>query len=307
MITSVSNPRVKEVVKLRSRRTRDRQRRFVVEGTRELSCATDSGLALETLYYCEDLLADAGRPVVDRVAATDATCQPTSRAVFEKMSYRRTPDGMLGVAPTPDLRLERLPAADDAVWLIAAGIEKPGNLGAMLRTADAAGVAGMVVADPTTDVFNPNVVRASMGTLFTVPVAVANVDDVRDWLETRQIRAIVARPDAVVEYHRAEFRGAVAITVGSEHSGLDAGWSPPRHEAVRIPMAGSRGLPERRHSRRRAAIRSVPTAPGTRLDAPNSRPVTPWRRARPWGTNSVSSRAASVHARMALVPRRASR
>ena len=238
MITSVRNPRVKEVVKLRDRRHRDRQRRFVVEGTRELSCATDSGLALATLYYCEELLADGGRRVVDRVAATEADCQPTSRAVFEKMSYRRTPDGILAVAPTPDLRLERLPAADDAVWLIAAGIEKPGNLGAMLRSADAAGVAGVVVADTATDVFNPNVVRASLGTLFTVPVAVATVMAVRRWLETRGIRTVAASPDAPLAYYEANLRGDVAIIVGSEHTGLDAVWTNSPGQSVRIPMHG---------------------------------------------------------------------
>ena len=198
----------------------------------------DSGLPLATLYYCEELLADGGRSVVDRIAATQAECQPTSRAVFERMSYRNTPDGVLGVAQMPELDLERLPERDDALWLVAVRIEKPGNLGAMLRTADAAGVAGMVVADPTTDVFNPNVVRASMGTLFSVPVAVASGEDVLDWLEMRRIRVVVGRPDAVVEYHRAELGGAVAITVGSEHSGVGAGWSSPRHEAVRVPMAG---------------------------------------------------------------------
>jgi len=238
VLSSVGNPRVKDVVRLRDRRNRDRERRFVVEGTRELSCATDSGMALATLYYCEELLADSGRSVVERIAATEAECQPTSRSVFEKMSYRRTPDGVLGIAPTPDLELERLPASDGALWLVAAGIEKPGNLGAMLRTADAAGVAGVVVADPTTDVFNPNVVRASMGTLFSVPVAVASAGDVRDWLQTRRIRAVAGRPDAVVAYTEADLRGAVAIVVGSEHQGLDAGWTVRGGEAVRIPMSG---------------------------------------------------------------------
>ena len=238
MITSVSNPRVKEVVKLRSRRTRDRQRRFVVEGTRELSCATDSGLALETLYYCEELLAAAGRSIVDRLAATDADCQPTSRIVFERMSYRRTPDGVLGVAPTADLELERLAVPDGALWLVAAGIEKPGNLGAMFRSADAVGAAGVLIADAATDVFNPNVVRASMGTLFSVPVAAASASDVRQWLQTRGIRPVAARPDAVVAYTHADLRGAVAVVVGSEHLGLDADWSVPGAETVRIPMAG---------------------------------------------------------------------
>lgn len=238
MLTSVRNPRVKEVVKLRSRRHRDRQRRFVVEGTRELSCATDSGLALATLYYCEELLADGGRSVLDRIAAADVDCQPTSRTVFERMSYRHTPDGVLGVAPMPDLELGLLPAIDDALWLVAAGIEKPGNLGAMLRSADGAGVAGMLIADAATDVFNPNVVRASMGTLFSVPVAAASASDVRQWLETRSIRAVAARPDAVVEYTQADLRGAVAVVVGSEHLGLGTGWSAPGSETVRIPMSG---------------------------------------------------------------------
>ena len=238
MLTSVRNPRVKDVVKLRNRRHRDRERRFVVEGARELSCAADSGLTLATLYYCEELLADGGRSVVERIAATEADCQRTNRTVFERMSYRQTPDGVLGVAPMPDLELGRLPETDDALWLVAAGIEKPGNLGAMLRTADAAGVAGMVVADPATDVFNPNVVRASMGTLFSVPVAVGSASDVRHWLEARRIRIVAARPDAVVAYTEADLSGAVAIVVGSEHQGLGNAWSAPGTEAVRIPMSG---------------------------------------------------------------------
>ncbi len=238
MLTSVRNPRVKDVVKLRNRRHRNRARRFVVEGTRELSCATDSGLPLATLYYCEELLADDARSVVERITATEADCQPTSRAVFEKMSYRRTPDGVLGVAPMPDLDLGRLPETDNALWLVAAGIEKPGNLGAMLRTADAAGAAGVVVADAATDVFNPNVVRASLGTLFSVPVAAASAGDVRDWLQTRRIRVVAGRPDAVVDYTQADLSGAVAIVVGSEHQGLGDAWSGPGAESVRIPMSG---------------------------------------------------------------------
>lgn len=237
MLTSVRNPRVKEAVKLRNRRQRDRQRRFVIEGVRELACATDAGFALESLYYCDELLTDPeGRNVVDRVSAS-VDCQATSRAVFERMSYRHTPDGVLGVAPIPNLELGGLPGVDDGLWLIAVSIEKPGNLGAMLRSADAAGAAGVVVADPTADVFNPNVVRASIGTLFSVPVAVAGADDVRGWLEARGIRAVVACPEGHVEYSETDLRGAVAIVVGSEHKGLDAAWSASGR-VVRIPLYG---------------------------------------------------------------------
>lgn len=239
MLTSFRNPRVKDVVKLRNRRQRDRERRFVIEGQRELACAADAGFALEAVYYCEDLFADNdARDLVARLAETGVDSQPTRRAVFEKMSYRHTPDGLLAVAAALDLSLARLPQLKDALWLVAAAIEKPGNLGAMLRCADAAGVAGLLVADPATDVFNPNVVRASVGTLFSVPIAVGTTDDVRDWLETHHVRIVAARPDADVDYTQADLRGALAIVVGSEHDGLGSAWSPPRCEAVRIPMAG---------------------------------------------------------------------
>ena len=239
MLSSVHNPRVKDVVRLRNRRHRDRSRRFVVEGLREITRALDAGVPLEVLYYCDELLArDRGQRILDHLAGTDTACQPTSPAVFERMSYRHNPDGVLAVAPMPDLELDRLPTMRDAVWLIAAGIEKPGNLGAMLRSADAAGAAGVVAADPATDVFNPNVVRASLGTLFTVPVAVGTASGVRGWLEARRIGAVLARPDAQLEYTEADLRGAVAFVVGSEHGGLGGEWSMSGSRAVRIPMRG---------------------------------------------------------------------
>ena len=239
MLTSFRNPRVKDVVKLRNRRQRDRQGRFVIEGQRELACASDGGLTPEAVYYCEDLYDDSGaRDLLARVAETGLDCQQTSRAVFEKMSYRHTPDGLLGVAATPDLSLDRLPQPENALWLVAATIEKPGNLGAMLRGADAAGCAGVLVADPATDVFNPNVVRASIGTLFNVPVAVGKADEVREWLEMHRVSIVAARPDADVDYTQADLRGNLAIVVGSEHEGLGSAWSQPGCKAVRIPMAG---------------------------------------------------------------------
>ena len=239
MLTSVRNQRVKDVVKLRNRRQRDRQGRFVIEGQRELACAADAGFTLEAVYHCEDLFVDNdARDLVARVAEVAVDCQQTSRAVFEKMSYRHTPDGLLGIATAPDLSLARLPQPEDALWLVASAIEKPGNLGAMLRCADAAGSAGVLVADPATDVYNPNVVRASVGTLFSVPIAVGTAEDIRDWLETRRVRIVTARPDGDVDYTQADLRGNLAIIVGSEHDGLGSAWSQPGCEAVRIPMAG---------------------------------------------------------------------
>lgn len=238
MLTSPTNARVKRVVKLRARRHRDRERRFVIEGFRELHSAWRAGFAVEEVFYCEQHFAARGeRELVAGLRDTGAVCEATNAAVFAKLSYRHTPDGLLAVAATPELTLSRLDVPRDSLWLVAANIEKPGNLGAMLRTADAAGVSGVLVADPATDPFNPNVVRASVGTLFSVPLAVARADDVRVWLAEHGVRVVATSPTATTDYAEADLSGSVAIVVGGEHAGLDAEWVTGA-ETVRIPMAG---------------------------------------------------------------------
>lgn len=244
MLASLRNPRVKDVVKLRNRRYRDRQRRFVVEGRRELACALSANFPVQTVYHCaafhgpEDESREA--QLLRDFAAVGSDCVATSQAVFEKMSYRRSPDGLLGVAAMPLLALEQLePAQRDgpALWLVATGIEKPGNLGAMLRCVDAVGGSGLLLADPVADVFNPNVVRASVGALFAVAVAVASAAQVRAWLNARGVRLFAASPDAATCYTEPAYAGDVAFVVGGESQGLDADWLA-HGDAVRIPMSG---------------------------------------------------------------------
>lgn len=238
MLTSVANARVKEVVKLRTRRRRDSAGRFIVEGVQELRAAWRAGFPLETVYYSEGHFSGRGEPeLLKRLAAAGAVCEATGKAVFAKLSYRRTPDGLLAVAAIPPMDLASMAVPPDALWLVAANIEKPGNLGAMLRSADAAGAAGVLVADPATDPFNPNVVRASVGTLFSVPLAVAGATEVRAWLAAREIRLVATSPDAATDYAAADLRGGVAVVVGGEHGGLDPSWLAGG-ETVRIPMAG---------------------------------------------------------------------
>ena len=244
MLASLRNPRVKDVVKLRNRRYRDRQRRFVVEGRRELACAQDAGFPVQTVYYCEAFHSDPGdggeAQLLHRFAAAGSECVATSQAVFEKMSYRRSPDGLLGVAAMPSLALDGLALGQrdgNALWLVAAGVEKPGNLGAMLRCVDAVGGNGLLLADPVADVFNPNVVRASVGALFAVAVAVASAADIRAWLNGRGVRVFAASPDAATIYTEPAYDGDVAFVVGSESKGLNADWLA-HGKAVRIPMFG---------------------------------------------------------------------
>lgn len=238
MLTSTANARVKSVARLRERRHRDRTGRFVIEGRRELAAAASGGWPVETVFYCESLFAGRGeRELIERLAGQGAVCEAASAAVFGKMSYRHTPDGLLAVAETPGCALADLPAADAGLWLVAARIEKPGNLGAMLRSADAAGAAGVLLADARTDPFNPNVVRASVGALFTVPLAVDDAAAVRAWLAARSIRILAASPVGARAYYEADFSGAAALVIGSEDAGLDAEWLAAG-DAVRIPMAG---------------------------------------------------------------------
>ena len=244
MLTSLRNPRVKDVVRLRNRRYRDSERRFVIEGRRELACAIAAGFPVQTVFHCEDFYADKNeRQLIERLATAGATCEATSSAVFERLSYRHTPDGVIGVAAMPALDLAALPPApransgDGSLWLVVTAIEKPGNLGAMLRSADAAGATGVLLADPVVDVFNPNVIRASVGTLFNVPLAVANDAAARRWLDERGIRVYVSSPDAAELYTSRDLSGDVALVVGSESAGLDDRWLTI-YQGLRIPMAG---------------------------------------------------------------------
>lgn len=238
LLTSLQNARVKHVVRLRQRRAREREGRFVVEGWRELKRAADAGADIETVFHCDALhRGDEERDLVRRVGGEGVELQATNAEVFRKMSYRQGPDGLLGVVAAWDLALERLAVPANGLWLVAEGIEKPGNLGAMLRSADATG-AGVIVADPTTDVFNPNVIRASIGTLFTVPLAVATSEEVRAWLGEHAIQPFTATPEATTSYTEADLTGAVALVVGSEHAGLSPTWREAQAKSVSIPMSG---------------------------------------------------------------------
>ena len=245
MLTSLANPRVKAAARLRSRRQRRRQGRFLVEGRREIAAALDAGWPLETVFYCADLFAERGAEknkdedaVLEACAAQGVACAATGPAAFRKMAYRENPDGLLAVAAVPTTTLAGLPppGATPALYLVAAGVEKPGNLGAMLRSAAAAGATGVLAADSVVDVFNPNVVRASLGALFRVPVVVANGKSVRKWLVARDVRLVAASPGASTSYDRANWRGNVAIAVGSETAGLGEDWLASA-EQVAIPMA----------------------------------------------------------------------
>ncbi len=243
-ITSLQNPRIKSAVRLRDRRHRDRENRFRIEGFREVLRAVQSGLPLDELFYSsEHFLGDNEPSLIDQaVAECGALAVEVAKSVFEKLSYRDRPDGLIATAPIPNWDLANLEAKtslpSNPLILVVQAIEKPGNLGTMLRTADASGVDAVIVCDHCTDLWNPNVVRASVGTLFTVPVAHGESETVRLWLQSHQVSLVTTTPDAKQLHWQADMKRSVALVIGSEQYGLDQHWLAKSDQKIRIPMHG---------------------------------------------------------------------
>jgi TrmH family RNA methyltransferase len=239
-ITSPANPRIKHLVRLRERRERDRSGLFLVEGYRELRRALEAGVEVTELYACPDLyLGENEGALVEAAARAGAEVVAVAEAPFRKASYRDRPEGLLGVAHQFPTGLERLAPGPDPLLLVVEAIEKPGNLGTMLRTAEAAGAAAVIVCDPATDPFNPNVVRASLGTLFSVPLAVADTPGTIRRLRALGIRTVATTPSTSRPHWEADLTGPVAVVVGSEQYGLSAAWLEAADLRVVIPMPGS--------------------------------------------------------------------
>lgn len=242
LITSPANPRLKALAGLRRRRTREAEGRTLIEGYEELGLALDSGVVPHALYYSPELMNSTALAddLVDRVSTLGGELVQLSRAAFEKAAYREGPDGFLAVVTTVDRRCADLSAGLPAnpLVLVCQGVEKPGNLGAMLRTADAAGVDAVVAADPVTDWGNPNTVRASKGTVFSVPVASDTTAATREWLAAHSIPLLAATPDTEVLHTDVDYTGPAAIAVGAEKTGLTEDLLAAADHRVRIPMVG---------------------------------------------------------------------
>jgi RNA methyltransferase, TrmH family len=235
-IMSLQNERVKFAVSLQNRRDRDKAGLFLIEGYRELKRAVDAGRKIQTVFVCPELF--LGKNEEELIRACKALVLECSKEVFAKMSYRDRPDGMLAIAPQHHLDLEDLVLKENPFLLVAESIEKPGNLGSILRSSDAAGVDGVIVCDRTTDIHNPNVVRSSIGTLFTVPVLEADGMSTLSFLKKNKIALVAATPHAKQEFTQVDLTVPLAIVVGTEQYGLSENWMNQADIAVRIPMCG---------------------------------------------------------------------
>ncbi len=237
-ITSPANPRIKHLVTLRRRRVRDDEHVTLVEGFEELDLALTAGVRPEAVFYSPEFGRAEHPPMLTRVAERGADVIRVSKEVFSKVAYRESPDGWLAVVPAVRSDLVALQVGANPLVLICQGVEKPGNLGAILRTADAAGVSAVIATDPVTDWGNPNVIRASKGTVFSVPVAAGTSAQVLAWLSEQQIKLVATSPDARVLLTGADLTPPTAIAVGSESAGLSADWLAFADVKVRIPMFG---------------------------------------------------------------------
>lgn len=238
-ITSLQNPKVKLAVKLKDRRDRDKTALFLIEGYRELTRAIRGNERLEALFFCPSLfLGENENALIEGLEKEGVELFEASEAVFRHLSYRDRPDGLLAIATMQRKSLSSLPLSKNPFFVVAEAIEKPGNLGTILRSADGAGADGVIVADKCTDIFNPNVVRSSVGTLFTVPVVEAPALETLHWLINNGIQIVAATPEATLSYTQADFKGPVAIVVGTEQYGLSPLWREKATIKVKIPMCG---------------------------------------------------------------------
>jgi RNA methyltransferase, TrmH family len=241
VIASVTNPRVKRLVRLRDRRDRDDEGVFIVEGYRAIRRMLDQQITPTELYLGRDWFQGENEAsLIDDAARAGTRVIELGREAFAKCAYRDRPDGLLAVVAQWDHSLKWLAAQlpTTPFVLVVEAIEKPGNLGTILRSADAAGVNAVILCDPVTDLFNPNVVRSSTGVLFAVPVVVAESAEVRSFLRAQSIRTVATTPGARQRYTDADLTGPLAIVMGSEMHGLSDAWLAEADETVVIPMAG---------------------------------------------------------------------
>ncbi len=235
-ITSVQNPKIKNIVKLQQKSSeRKKQNLVVIEGMREISLAIKSGIQLNTLFICPDIIS------YDDVVVElkfDGQSFEISKEVFEKLAYRGSTEGLIALAEPKQLKLGNIELRENPLVIVIESVEKPGNLGAILRTADAANVDAVIICDPLTDIYNPNVIRSSVGCVFTNQVVACSSDETINWLKEKGIKSFAAALTANKYYHEKDFTQPTAIVMGTEADGLTEKWLKDADEKIIIPMSG---------------------------------------------------------------------
>ena len=238
-ITSTGNPRIKEIVKLKEHSARKKSGLILVEGHREITRALESNVHLKEFFMCKDMIKTfEQRELIKKISLLGTPTIETFKDVYQKISYGERQEGLLAVCKANIFSLNDLPQKENLLFVVVEDVEKPGNLGAILRTADAAGVDGVIVCDLKTDVYNPNVIRSSLGTVFTNKIVVTSKDTAFQFLKSHQVTSVASTPSAPLSYTHANFNRSIAVIMGSEQNGLSDFWLKKASVQVKIPMKG---------------------------------------------------------------------
>lgn len=233
-LTSVRNPKIKELVSLQQKSSlRREQGLFVVEGRRELRHCIDAGFLLDSVFFCPE----AGDGILPEIPS-ECRIFEVSAEVYEKIAYREGTEGIIAEVKTRTLSLEDLDPGGNPLIMVLESVEKPGNLGAVLRSADASGADAVIVCDPKTDLFNPNLIRASIGAVFTVPTVCCTSEEAIKWLKAKGIKIFTAQLQDSAWYYETDFSQGSAIIMGTESTGLTDKWRESADSHIRIPMLG---------------------------------------------------------------------
>lgn len=231
-INSLQNEKIKNIVKLRaSGREREQQGLFLIEGAREISLALKSGVEIKNIFYSQDYIKQELK--IDAEKAIEV-----SKKVFTKISYRENPDGFLAVAELREKKFSDIKLSARPLVIILEAVEKPGNLGAILRTAEAAGAEAVIINDAKTDIYNPNVIRASQGAVFMVPTILSSAGQTIKFCESNKIKMFAASPAAKKQYTEINYNDGCAIVLGAEDKGLSEQWLKQADEKIKIKMSG---------------------------------------------------------------------
>ncbi|MDR3094872.1 MAG: RNA methyltransferase [Bacteroidales bacterium] len=235
MISSIQNPGIKALLKLDKAHERRKQGLFVMEGSRELSLAVAGGVVVRQLFVCEEMLSE---PSLSLVRSLNVPTETVSAAVFEKLTYRSGSDGIVALAVARRLSLSAIRLSANPFVIVLESVEKPGNLGAIMRTADAARADAVIVCDPQTDIFNPNTIRSSIGCVFTQQIAVCTSEEAYRWMTEGGMNIHAAELSAAKWYYDTDFTVPSAIVMGTEAAGLTDFWLRNATSRIKIPMRG---------------------------------------------------------------------
>ena len=239
IITSTANPHVKEALRLRGKRGRAEGEHILIDGVREIGRAVEAGVGIDEVFFCDAILAgDDAAALLKEIASGGARVTQVNEVVFDKIRYGDRTGGLVAVAQRPKRTLNDLRLSTNPLIAVLEGLEKPGNLGAIVRTADAAGVEVILVVDPDTDLYGPNVIRASVGTIFCMQVVEAKLGDAMAWMQENKLTIVAATPDERTVYTDVNFLGPVAMIFGSEAEGLSAAWRTLDLTRASVPMRG---------------------------------------------------------------------